>query len=394
MLNVTLHSLIHFLRASVTSSWFAAFSNSCRNSVISGVLACRFKSPFFLTIIAYKKSLPVRNPGIINSKQYPLYQLPIWLHDEDVDKLSDQLLAESSARTVVNYISAPSHFGKTACVLPAFLNSTVKENGFTHYLYLSCDNNNSNYFCSDGIINENKKRAECQGGSFIFECLKILLTASSAQLPHLITVNEHPPTSDESVNKLRKLFADMAPNDETSPRILVHIDEHRKMCPRNESSYRNETRMCEGALFSKGAMSTLVRVPGVSVIATYTEQPPLPPEGSSGVCRRPVPLPSFNVDAAMQAIKELKFHHSQKDFDGNQKRLWATLRFRLTSKLESSGMRSHFMILLKCSSRRSSSMEVCVPRSNPATLGRNTMDSIVDGPHSDGRRDDSMIASL
>ena len=200
--------------------------------------------PLLSNFDVYKKSLPVRNPGIINSKQYPLYQLPIWLHDEDVDKLSDQLLAESSARNVVNYISAPSHFGKTACVLPAFLNSTVKENGFTHYLYLSCDNNNSNYFCSDRIINENN--AECQGASFIFECLKILLTASSAQLPHRITVNEHPPTSDESVNKLRKLFADMAPNDETSPRILVHIDEHRKMCPRNESSYRNETRMCEG----------------------------------------------------------------------------------------------------------------------------------------------------
>ena len=201
---------------------------------------------------------------------------------------------------------------------------------------MSCDNNNSNYFCSRGIINEDN--AECQGASFIFECLKILLTASSAQLPHRITVNEHPPTSDESVNKLRKLFADMAPNDETSPRILVHIDEHRKMCPRNESSYRNETRMCEGALFSKGAMSTLVRVPGMSVIATYTEQPPLPPKGSSGVCRRPVPLPSFNVDAAMQAIKELKFHHSQKDFDGNQKRLWATLRFRLAMMVRKKGI--------------------------------------------------------
>lgn len=106
----------------------------------------------------------------------------------------------------------------------------------------------------------------------------------------------------------------------------MHIDEHGKMCPQNEGE---PGQRWKGADFSKGAMTALLKVPVVRVIATYTAKPPLPPVGSSAVCRHPVSLPIIDIDAVMQAIEELKFPHSQKDFDKGQKRLWATLRFRL-----------------------------------------------------------------
>ncbi len=42
---------------------------------------------------------------------------------------------------------------------------------------------------------------------------------------------------------------------------------------------------------SVGEMEALAKVPRTMVIATYTEVPPLPPKGSSGVCRVPIAQP-------------------------------------------------------------------------------------------------------
>ena len=56
--------------------------------------------------------------------------------------------------------------------------------------------------------------------------------------------------------------------------LLVHVDEHRSMCPDPD--------------FRRGAMRVLAELPGVQVLATYTDIPPLPKQKStenSETCR-------------------------------------------------------------------------------------------------------------
>ena len=55
---------------------------------------------------------------------------------------------------------------------------------------------------------------------------------------------------------------------------LVHVDEHRSMCPDPE--------------LRRGAMRALAELPGVQVLETSTNVPPLPARGSSETCRRPI----------------------------------------------------------------------------------------------------------
>ena len=54
--------------------------------------------------------------------------------------------------------------------------------------------------------------------------------------------------------------------------LLVHVDEHRSMCPDPD--------------FRRGAMRVLAELPGVQVLATYADIPPLPNHKSSETCRR------------------------------------------------------------------------------------------------------------
>ena len=267
------------------------------------------------------------------------------------------------------------------CILPAFLKSTENEkDGFTHYLYLAFSNNDNNFFQvskSSKITND----AESQGASFIFECLKILLELPGKQGPHLVPVDKHAKLTEflkrlwatlllrlgikltenglinlhKRVNietmTLLKNFQSMAHIENTHAklteflkkiagpskrlRILLHLDEHRKMFDRNED---NVDEAYKGAMFSKGALQALASVPEVTVIATYTKRPPLPAHASSTVCRYPVTFPCLNVEAAMQEVEELHFPHSQCRFDREQKRLWATLLLRLGIKLTENGL--------------------------------------------------------
>ena len=56
--------------------------------------------------------------------------------------------------------------------------------------------------------------------------------------------------------------------------LWVHVDEHRSMCPDPD--------------FRRGAMRVLAELPGVQVLATYADIPPLPKQKSSETCRRPI----------------------------------------------------------------------------------------------------------
>ena len=336
--------------------------------------------PLFKDFEVYKSSLPVRREDTTGD-QVPLYKLPHWTVENDMKSLAYQLEKPTHLRAKVKYLCAPGSSGKTSCILPAFLKSTENEkDGFTHYLYLAFSNNDSNFFQvskSSKITND----AESQGASFIFECLKILLELPGKQGPHLVPVDKHAKLTEflkrlwatlllrlgikltenglinlhKRVNietmTLLKNFQSMAHIENTHAklteflkkiagpskrlRILLHLDEHRKMCDRNED---NVDEAYKGAMFSKGALQALASVPEVTVIATYTKRPPLPAHASSTVCCYPVTFLCLNVEAAMQEVEELHFPHSQCRFDQEQKRLWATLLLRLGIKLTENGL--------------------------------------------------------
>ena len=150
----------------------------------------------------------------------------------------------------------------------------------------------------------------------------------------MVPVDKHPYEIREIHAKLTEFLKKIA-GPSKRLRILLHLDEHRKMCDRNED---NVDEAYKGAMFSNGALQALASVPKVTVIATYTKRPPLPAHASSTVCRYPVTFPCLNVEAAMQEVEELHFPHSQCRFDREQKRLWATLLLRLEIKLTENGL--------------------------------------------------------
>ena len=103
---------------------------------------------------------------------------------------------------------------------------------------------------------------------------------------------------------------------------------------------------------SRGAMSTLAMVKiknsteknePVTVVATYTDMPDLPHK-STGVCRAPVGLPPLDIERVMKVtkLKDEKgnyyypFHFPlmvKKKLDREEKRLFATLKFKLALKI-------------------------------------------------------------
>ena len=290
--------------------------------------------PLFKSFDAYKKSLPVRVQSGSN-KVLPLYTLPYWACEDDITFFVDRLENESfTDRVVVKYLAAPGGSGKTSAILPAFLRS-AERGGFTHYIYLPFDNNYSRFYhCFDGYEKIRQALAINQGASFIFSCLKHLFEESSGTTGTcMFPCEEHPLEHLETENRLNNYLRDkIGPNY----RILFHLDEHRKMCHREVNS---EGDIAKGALFNRGAMQTLARIPNVTVVATYIKRPYLPPRGSSSVCRYPVPLPNLDMHLVMKNFPELEFPQEKLDsFNADEKRLWSTLCFRLGMWLTVNGI--------------------------------------------------------
>lgn len=213
------------------------------------------------------------------------------------------------------------------------------------------NNDDKHYFVvQDNQSTVDHDNPEELGASFIYNCLHILLHGTDQRGPHKITCHNDEPTK-VVVNEYLQNIA----GPDNQPTILFHLDEHRKMC--NQKS-GNSDEDCKGAKFSKGAMQTLADMPMVTVVATYTQRPPFPPESSSSVCRSPVVKPCLNVDAAMEKVDGLK---SPK------------LRKKLNSLEEGfDGMLSFFITSLKCflirPSREESELIQRVPQITPVCL--------------------------
>ena len=126
--------------------------------------------PLFTAWNNYENWLPVRK---IDGEFRKLYKLPHWIKEKDLDIVVDRLVKNlettRSGRELVRYLAAPTAYGKTSLILPAFLRSTKRKDliGFSHYIYIAFENNASRTFSFYSQLNNNNALAEKQGGAFI-----------------------------------------------------------------------------------------------------------------------------------------------------------------------------------------------------------------------------------
>ena len=236
--------------------------------------------PLLKNYDTYEASLPVRELGI--SQPLKLYELQFYVRKSDLDVFAARLVADKQRPTVA-YIAAASHSGKSASVLVGFLRSRELNSGdtaqpnFTHYLYMPFANNGGNFH--EKVSEAKLKRAcgedvelrQALGAAYMRDCFRAQAFDSDYVVEWHLS-NATPPfrTSKKLLEKDVTTFMQRSPNGV----LLVHVDEHRSMCLDPD--------------FRRGAMRALAELPGVQVLATYTDIPPLPARGSSGTCRRPI----------------------------------------------------------------------------------------------------------
>jgi hypothetical protein len=278
--------------------------------------------PLFKDFDSYSKSLPVRfyYPGSKIPEYVPLFKVEYCAQQEDLTEMVDAIMDPGPERESVKYVSAPTRSGKTSSVLPAFLRSTSMVNGGTHYIYLAFHNNNNRSFESSPYApSSDEKIAERQGAAFMVECVRTLLEHPDDINRYAIKVEESPELKVEGYSVIIGTYLTEKLGGNLN--IFFHLDEHARMCSREEG---------DGAAFSRGAMTALACAAGVTVIATYIERPSLPTEKSSQVCRNPIPLPSIDITQVMSIVPELTIDAS--NFSKDEQRLLASLKVRLGFK--------------------------------------------------------------
>jgi len=227
-----------------------------------------------------------------------LYQLPFYAKTKitDLNSFAERMSTELGMRTSVDYITAASQSGKSASVLVGFLRSRELESGdearlnFTHYLYMPFANNGGNYqnYVDEAQLvsgcGKSSKLREALGAAYMRDCFRAQTFGRGFR--RLRRFLRLPCEGTAYLRGWRpgaflifQRTKDMPEKDvstfmQRSPKgvLLVHVDEHRSVCPDPD--------------FRRGAMRVLAELPGVQVLATYTDIPPLPKQKSSETCRR------------------------------------------------------------------------------------------------------------
>jgi hypothetical protein len=258
-----------------------------------------------------------------------LVDLPFFARDEDLQVTMKRLEFQSNqARSLVRYAVSPTCSGKTACICPAFPMSAARsgdddrdEKKFSHYLYVAFGNNGFRSFYvqnESDISKEEKEIAETQGAAFMVECLRKLLNCEfgAVRIPTEYDIAEK--TFESIVRKCRELL-----DSNINPgRILVHVDEYRKMKEENPH-------------FRRGALSVICYQDDnrAVVVSTYVDVPTeVSSMMSSGVCRYAVPVPLSDVNAALRHAGCAEAPVGL-DLDRLQKRSLAALKFRIATYL-------------------------------------------------------------
>ena len=129
--------------------------------------------PLFTDYDTYKKWLPVR---YIDGDYRELYKLPHYTDEHDLDLLVKKLEEgpREGGRADVKYIATPSGSGKSCAILPAFLRSAEKKDGFTHYIAFHNNHHRTFKVTPYQPVND-RNVAYIQGDTFIINCLEKIL---------------------------------------------------------------------------------------------------------------------------------------------------------------------------------------------------------------------------
>ena len=343
---LSLHSVLNNIDAA---------SSSAKETSVREKVETQFKKtmlnesvPLLQNFDTYARHLPVRkvmvyDPDLESATPLKLHELSFYVRPEDLQRMATAIeRSMQSTRGIVNYITSPCGTGKTASVLPAFLESKRA----THYLYIPLDNNGGKYFKAHPyeIGTTDTTIAECQGAAFMVQCVKNLL--EGRPYGDVMVIDEQEAKAfianaieiEKSVIEAHTDHLHAYLNTTLSPRAVVwfHIDEHRKLIERN---YDDPKEVKAAAAFAKGAMRVLASSPH-HVIATYirpvTELPSLSQEPSA-VCRYPIALPPIDVDQVMRYDPDLNIGASRFP-SKKQQQMLATLRLRLGIKISELGL--------------------------------------------------------
>ena len=299
----------------------------------------------FGDIVNYLKHLPARDVG---GKSLKLYELLFCCRSRQLQSLcTDLLQASHLKRSPVKFIVAPTHSGKTACILPAFLQMR-RDRSMTHYIYLpfhNCDLHHEPPIIPEGMFNNmSPSDVEEIGFAYLIHCLRCTLAstcarthlrfdARSARWRQLICDRSNVTYADQ----LRKDYAQLIQGilGNRGVKLLLHVDEHGKME--------------KNPVFRRGALVRAAKNERVAVIATFTEMPPAlnVNSESSEWCGVPCTLP--RPDMEMLTSKEFQGYPNRQhnpllvppdilESKNNEvKRYLASLRISLGIALEGDG---------------------------------------------------------
>ena len=160
--------------------------------------------------------------------------LNCYVREEKLAAIATDLLPDvDDARRVVKYVAAPFESGKTASVLPAFLNTEGK---LTHCLYLAFSSIHEACFSVyPSKPNSNRDITENQGAVFIFECVKQPLDVPNSFSEYAITLDDNPRLSMETSRLLAAYLVENLGSG--SIIVLFHlVGENKKMCYRLDNN--------------------------------------------------------------------------------------------------------------------------------------------------------------
>jgi len=350
---------------------------------------------------SYKESMPVRHSS--RAKKYlKLCDLPFYARETHLEKNAELLETDiipkttNDPRFAVAYVSAKTESGKTASILPIFLNSyeSNRESHFTHYLYVAFKNNGVNNFGTSEDASTDEKIAERQGAAFMYVCIQALLDCKykkpsmldvivengphrnifqaavshlrqvfTVYTRHILRLPQSIPDVGDATERINQLLNDKIPGKHQ--RILIHLDEHRKM---NNS-----------ADFCRGAMIALAKCPRVKCVATFTEPLTelLAHDKSSGVSRQPCTHITFDLCVYLDKRYSVDIRRlvawQNLELTSIQKRKWATLAFRMAAAAHRDSPSSLVFPNLQCDWL--ADVQSALNRFDAATVGMETLDS-------------------
>lgn len=213
--------------------------------------------PLLRDFATYSDFLPVKQSEFTGA-YYRLCDNPYFAKAADIARFTEALESrEGEFEPYVKYSCSPAPTGKTSGVLVGFLESAEKgEDPYTHYLYLACEKSNKVFGYDDSSLSQDLTKASNQGAAFMYECIQLLLQAKQGS--HFLAIDEDVRASEVTIAALEKYLRGAIPEG----RILVHVDEHKKMC-------RHPILQEQSASFRRAAMTVFTNFTDVSIIATY-----------------------------------------------------------------------------------------------------------------------------